>query len=108
MKPALTVVALFFGVTISAHAATQEEIKKAFDQAQKKGAVAVYEERCGSMSSIYFEGSKPGSIAKTVAAMSALAAQYEREGSNHGCAGGLEPGQSQMLELYPDGSVKAR
>jgi hypothetical protein len=95
--------------TCVAEAATPQEIEKAFGQAQKKGAVAVYEERCGGNSSLHFTGSTAAQIAKTAAALAAFSAANGggvQEGS--GCAGGMHPGDSRILELYPDGTVKSK
>jgi hypothetical protein len=101
-----TAAALLIGVVTAAHAATDAEIKKAFAQAQKKGAVAVMENRCGGNTSVYFPGGTKESIAKTSAALAALATMKVDDGSD-GCAAGMHPGDSQVLELYPDGTVKA-
>src|SRR5690349_24783694 len=92
-------------LSATAQAATEQEVRQAFEKAQKKGAVAVYEDRCGGMDSVYFPG---GSAAKTAIAMSALAMAQEHGKDEQGCAAGLQPGQSQILELYPDGTIKAR
>ena len=105
MKFAPGLLLLIGGIT-TAQAATDQEIKKAFEQAQKKGAVAVVENRCGGNSSVYFPGATKQGIAKTSAALAALAAMKVDDG-NDGCAAGMRPGDSQVLELYPDGTVKA-
>lgn len=105
MKMISGVLLLIGGIT-AAHAATDQEIKRAFDQAQKKGAVAVVENRCGGNSSLYFPGATKAGIAKTAAALSALGAM-KIDGDNNGCAAGMHEGDTQVLELYPDGSVKA-
>jgi hypothetical protein len=86
MRP-IAALALLAAVT-TAQAATEQEIRKAFEQAQKKGAVAVMTERCGAPSSVYFPNATAEGIARTAAA--------------------LREGETRMLELYPDGTVKAR
>ena len=100
----ISVVVLLALLSAAAQAATEQEIKQAFEKAQKKGAVAVYEDRCGGMDSVYFPGA---SAAKTAVAMSALATVQLRQGADQDCPTGLQPGQSQILDLYPDGTVKA-
>lgn len=93
---------VLLAVSAVAGAATEQEIRQAFEKAQKKGAVAVYKESCGGFDSVYFPGA---GVAKTVAAMSALVALQQRAGTT-GCPAGMQPGDSRILELYPDGTVK--
>ena len=103
----LAIGALFMAGISLAHAGTEQDVRKAFEQAQRKGAVAVMTERCGAPSSVYFPGASAKDIAKTAAALAALAAS-QKDAANDGCPAGLREGETRMLELYPDGSVKAR
>lgn len=91
-------------------AATEAQIEAAFAQAQKKGAVAVVDQRCGTgFSSVYFPNAGARSLAKTAAALGALAAvKADDAGPGDGCAPGMHEGDSRLLELYPDGSVRIR
>ena len=100
-------IVLFAGWT-AAHAATEAEIQRAFAQAQKKGAVAVMEERCGGTTSVYFPGATVESMAKTSAALTALAASRKDSTDPGECSAGLHQGDARLLELYPDGTVKAK
>ena len=102
-----TAVFLLLAASAAAHAATEQELKQAFEKAQKKGAVAVYEQRCGGTSTMYYPSATPASIAKTAAALAALAASGKGD-SPADCAAGQHDGESRVLELYPDGTVKAR
>ena len=107
MRAAATAI-LLTAWTAAAPAATDADIKRAFAQAQKKGAVAVMQERCGSPTSVYFPGADAASIARTAAALSALAASKKDAEDASECSGGLHEGETRMLELYPDGTVKAK
>ena len=102
------VVATLLVAAAAAQAATDQEIRQAFEKAQKKGAVAVMTERCGAPSSVYFPNATAASLAKTAAALSALAASKEDGDDPEGCRAGMQPGETRMLELYPDGTVKER
>jgi len=96
--------AILLAAPAAAFAGTEQDIRQAFDSAQKKGAVAVYKETCDGFDTVYFPD---GNIAKTVAAMSALVALQQQAGTTR-CPAGMQPGESRFLELYPDGTVKAR
>jgi hypothetical protein len=98
--------AALVGLMTTAQAATEADLKAAFAKAQKKGAVAVVEERCGGPSTVYFPGSTKESLLKTSAALAAMAATRP-QGSDPACEGGMRTGDIQVLELYPDGTVKA-
>jgi len=103
----IATLALLLAALTTAQAATEQEVRKAFEQAQKKGAVAVMTERCGAPSSVYFPNATAEGIARTAAALAALAAS-KKDAANDGCPAGLREGETRMLELYPDGTVKAR
>lgn len=107
MRKAKATGLLLLACAATAGAATEAEIRRAFEQAQKKGAVAVYEERCGGNNTIHFSGSTAEQIAKVSAALTAMAASRDREAAT-GCSGGLQAGESRFLDLYPDGTVKVR
>ena len=94
-------------LTTTALAATEKEIRAAFEKAQKKGAVAVMEERCGGQTTVSFPGATAEGIAKTAAALAALAAVKPNnpEPAPH-CSGGLHENEVRTLDLYPDGTVK--
>jgi hypothetical protein len=99
---------LLLAIAGAAMAVTDLELKQAFAKAQKKGAVAVYEDRCGGNSTLYFPGGTASNIARTALALSALgAARADHGDDNAGCSADLHEGDTRLLELYPDGTVKA-
>lgn len=97
---------LFSGVAL---AASSTELEAVFAKATKKGASAVYHDRCKA------DGTSSGglvfndnSMMGLVKAMGALATAVAIKDHGDGCSAGLLPGQERYYEIYPDGSVKTK